>query len=420
MLTEPFRLRTLALPLYALLVLPLALVGFVLVLAGMLLGAVLSITPLGPWLISGALRLATALGALHRSLAAGLLRDRVPAPLTRTEPGVFGWRRALLRDPANWRAAGWLALAPLSALPGLLATVLCYVYGTLGLSYPVTRHWNHSTVPDPDGGTRQVGLDVPGTEPDSLPLQLVVPALGLLLLLAAPWLLRKALLPHRVLLRHSLGRTAEQERIRTLEETRTRAVDDAVSTLRRIERDLHDGTQARLVGLGMQLTVIRELLSSEADRQQLLTVVDTAQQHAREAVTDLRALVRGIHPPALEQGLDTALATLAAGTVLPVELDVDLPERPAPATESIAYFCAAELLANAVKHSGAPGVTIDVRQRAAGRLRLTVTDEGAGGAHAGGGSGLTGLRDRVRTVDGTLEVSSPAGGPTVITVELPG
>lgn len=243
-------------------------------------------------------------------------------------------------------------------------------------------------------------------------------AAGVLLLWLAPRLVRWSLVPHRLLLAGLLGPDAAARRIHTLEETRAQAVDDAAATLRRIERDLHDGTQARLVGLGMHLAMIGELIAADADRERLLEVVATARSNAQQAVADLRHLVKGIHPPVLDQGLDTALATLAADIALPVAVTVDLPQRPSPALESIAYFCTAELLANAAKHSGAAGAEVRVRPYENG-LRLSVSDDGRGGAVVGGGSGLTGLLARVRTVDGTLTCDSPAGGPTVVSVELP-
>jgi signal transduction histidine kinase len=147
-------------------------------------------------------------------------------------------------------------------------------------------------------------------------------------------------------------------------------------------------------------------------------LVDSAHRNAKEALVELRDLARGIHPPVLDAGLADALATLAARSVIPVELTADIPVRPTPAIETIAYFCAAELLANAAKHSGASVVAVDARQRG-GTLRLRVRDDGAGGAAVGRGTGLAGLVQRVRTVDGRFRLSSPAGGPTVVTIELP-
>ncbi len=434
-LTAPFTPRSLAAVAHALLAAPLALVGLVLVPGGLALGAVLSWTALGPWLIALTVRGALGLGGIQRALARRLLGVDVQPAARRVARGAFGWRRALLGDPAGWRAVAAALLTPFTALLPLLAVLVGYVYGLLALAHPVLRRWNYVTLRGPDGSVRRVSLQIHGVEFDSWPRWTVVVAAGVLLVLLAPWLVRRAGAPHRLLLRALLGPSAAEARIRTLEETRAHAVDDAVATLRRIERDLHDGTQARLVGLGMHLTLIGELITQDADRDRLLAVVETARNNATQAVTDLRHLVRGIHPPALDQGLATALATLTADTPLPVALHTALGPRPSPALESLAYFCAAELLANAVKHSGAARVTVEARHEPAdagpegaagpaggspeGALLLTVRDDGRGGAVVGAGTGLTGLLGRIRTVDGTLTCDSPPGGPTVITVRLP-
>ncbi|MFE7032224.1 sensor histidine kinase [Streptomyces sp. NPDC057621] len=412
-----FTLRALATLLYALIALPLALAGCLLTLAGLLVGGVLSVTTLGLWVLALTVRGALALGALQRTLARRLLHLDIEKPPTPGAPGVLGRRRALLLGRAGWRAVGCAIGVPVTAVLVYAAALGAYGYGTQSVLHPLLKRWNHHTVRDGDS-VRHVSLEVLGVQLDTWPRWLVPVAVGLLLLSAAPWLMRHALTPHRLLLAATLGPSAADRRIRTLEETRAQAVDDAAATLRRIERDLHDGTQARLVGLAMHLTMIRELIGADADRDRLLTVVDTAQGNAKQAIADLRHLVKGIHPPVLDQGLDTALATLAADVALPVEVVTDIADRPAPAVESIAYFCAAELLANAAKHSGAPGATVRVTARA-GLLALTVRDEGRGGAAIGAGSGLTGLLTRVRTVDGTLTCDSPPGGPTVVTVELP-
>ncbi|WP_328538909.1 sensor histidine kinase [Streptomyces sp. NBC_00344] len=410
--------RRLCALLYAVLALPIALLGMVLVLAGLLAGGVLSVTPLGLWLIALTARGALGAGHLQRKLCSSLLGIRIDPPAGREERGVFGWRRSVLGDRAAWRAVGCALAAPLTAVPPLAAAVCGYVYGLLFLLHPLIKRWNYWTVREPDGSVRHVSLEIANVQLDSWPRWLIVVAAGILLLLLAPWLVRCALVPHGLLLRSLLGPDAAGQRIRTLEETRTQAVDDAAATLRRIERDLHDGTQARLVGLGMHLTVIAELVEAGAGRDQLLATVEMARTNAKQAVADLRVLVKGIHPPVLDQGLDTALATLAADSALPVTVTADIAERPSPALESIAYFCTAELLANAVKHSRAPEVRVAVRG-AEGALRLSVRDDGCGGAVVGAGSGLTGLRARVRTVDGTLTCESPVGGPTVVTVTLP-
>jgi signal transduction histidine kinase len=214
------------------------------------------------------------------------------------------------------------------------------------------------------------------------------------------------------------------ERVRELQRSRALVVDDAAARLRRIEQDLHDGAQAQMVAVVMKLGLARDHLSTSAarlggaDLDRALELVDAAHRGAMEAITELRDLARGIHPPALAEGLGAALAGLSARSDLPVELVVDLPERPSPAIETIAYFCAAELLTNAAKHSGARRARLEVLPQP-GLVTMRVSDDGTGGAQIEPGGGLAGLAERVLSVDGRLRVESPAGGPTVVTVELP-
>jgi signal transduction histidine kinase len=205
-----------------------------------------------------------------------------------------------------------------------------------------------------------------------------------------------------------------------LEASRTQAAEDAATTLRRIERDLHDGAQAQLTAVAMKLGQAREkLAATEAfDRNAALSLVDAAHQHAKEALVDLRNIARGIHPPALDLGLDAALATLVARCPVPASLRVATETRPAQAIETIAYFSVAELLGNVARHSGAKHASVEVTDDD-GRLRVAVVDDGVGGAHVGAGTGLLGLAGRVRAADGHIQVSSPIGGPTVVVVELP-
>jgi signal transduction histidine kinase len=210
---------------------------------------------------------------------------------------------------------------------------------------------------------------------------------------------------------------AAAERARELQERRARAVDESAARLRGIERDLHDGAQVRLAALAMTLGEIKENLESSGD-DRTLALVGAAHQNAKDTLAELRDLARGIHPPVLDRGLGPALGILAGTSAIPVSLTVALTERPSPAIEAMAYFCAAELLANATKHSGASRVTISVSERDSG-LSMTVTDDGDGGARLVPGGGLAGLRERVQTVDGRLEAESPPGGPTIVTIELP-
>lgn len=206
-------------------------------------------------------------------------------------------------------------------------------------------------------------------------------------------------------------------RVETLTESRERAVDSVELERRRIERDLHDGPQQRLVAIAMELGMAREQLA--ADPVAARALLDKAHASAKEAITEMRQVARGIHPPVLtDRGLDAALSALAARSPVPVRVAVDLPHRPAPTTEAIAYFCVSEALTNVAKHAHARSASVRVTSADHG-LRLEITDDGRGGAVVGPGTGLPGLRDRVAAVDGRLHVSSPPGGPTVLTVDLP-
>ena len=213
---------------------------------------------------------------------------------------------------------------------------------------------------------------------------------------------------------------AAAERARELQERRARAVDESAARLRRIERDLHDGAQVRLAALALALGEIKENLEAAAadDEGRMAMLVGAAHENAKETLAELRDLARGIHPPVLDRGLGAALSTLAEASATPVALSASIAERPSPAIESIAYFCAAELLANVTKHSGASRATVTAGDQG-GRLLMTVTDDGAGGASLAPGGGLAGLLERVQTVDGRLDIDSPSGGPTIITIELP-
>jgi signal transduction histidine kinase len=206
-------------------------------------------------------------------------------------------------------------------------------------------------------------------------------------------------------------------RVQRLTESRSHAVDAATSELRRIERDLHDGAQARLVALGMNLRAVERVLPGNP--QAALALVAEARETSVRALSELRDLIRGIYPPVLaDRGLGHAVRALALDTPLPTELDIDLPGRASAPVESACYFAVAEALANAVKHSGARRVQIRIRH-AASILRIEVSDDGVGGADPARGTGLQGVERRLGTFDGILAVSSPPGGPTMIVMEVP-
>jgi signal transduction histidine kinase len=226
------------------------------------------------------------------------------------------------------------------------------------------------------------------------------------------------------LLRALLGPDAVSVRVRSLEHARAQTVDASAATLRRIERDLHDGTQAQLVALAMRLGMAKEKLedTEHLDLDRIRELVDDAHRGAKEAIFELRDIARGIHPPALDIGLEGALATVAARSTVPTDVTVSVAERPTPGIESIAYFCVAELLANVSQHARASRASVTCTQHGR-RLRMVVRDDGVGGARpsvvGSSSSGLVGLADRVHAVDGRFDIASPPGGPTVVTVDLP-
>jgi signal transduction histidine kinase len=242
---------------------------------------------------------------------------------------------------------------------------------------------------------------------------------------AAPWVMRGVMTVDRLMASALLGPDPMASRVRSLEQARSQTLDASAATLRRIERDLHDGTQAQLVALAMRLGMAKEKLSDadeEVDLNRVRQLVDEAHHGAKEAITELRDIARGIHPPALDIGLQGALTTLASRSAVPTELFYDVHGRPTPAIEAIAYYCVAELLANVAQHAHASRAAVSCAQQG-GWLRLVVRDDGRGGAQAStvgsSSSGLTGLADRVRSVDGHLSLVSPMGGPTVVTIDLP-
>ena len=207
-----------------------------------------------------------------------------------------------------------------------------------------------------------------------------------------------------------------EHRVEQLAKTRAGAVDAADAERRRLERDLHDGTQQRLVSLAINLGMARAQVSTAEEARQAIA---DAHEEAKSALAELRDLIRGLHPAVLEdRGLDAALSGVTARMPIPVRLTVDLQRRPAPVIEAVAYFVVSEGLANIVKHAQASQAEVVV-SRAGDRLHIIVTDDGVGGADPARGTGLTGLAKRAASVDGTFEIVSPHGGPTLLTVDLP-
>src|SRR6266536_2392366 len=393
---EPFTRRARYELLYCLVGLVIGQIGFGVIGALIFPGTAVSLARGGTILVlllllivatGGARRLCSA----FRRLATRLLGEpAAEASPLRASGSISNRVAARFRDATSWRAIAYTLLRPPVSLLELYA--ISYWAGLIDLTYPFWWRLFRNHPPNTQLGPAPFITPFGAFWVRAFPGTLLVFAVGVATVLAAPWV------------------------------TRAHVVDDSAATLRRIERDLHDGTQAQLATLAMNLGHAKDKLEhgSEVpfDPTGAVELVDAAHRQAKEALVELREIARRIHPPALDVGLDSALATLVARSAVPAVLHVDVPSRPTKAIETIAYFSAAELLANIAKHSRARHATVEVTARD-DLLRLQVTDDGIGGAQLGVGSGLSGLADRVRAVDGHLRISSPPGGPTVVTVELP-
>jgi signal transduction histidine kinase len=345
----------------------------------------------------------------ERARFAVLLGMQIPGPVPRPQGGSR-WRRAwrAVTSPSAYREFGYALLRfPLSVVQVVVLIV--------GWSLPVAL----LTLPAYNGALPQGGAHLDGFTVHGPAALAVAVAAGIALLVAAPALTRVLAVTDASTARWFLGSHGQAEltaRIGELETSRARVVDAAEAERRRIERDLHDGAQQRLVSLAMDLGRARAKFAT--DPQAAADIVGQAHEQAKEALTELRNLVRGMHPPVLtDRGLDAALSGLAALSPVPVTVRVDVAARPPAAVEAIAYFVVAEALTNVAKHARAGRAEVTV-ERAAEMLRVVIADDGIGGADPAG-QGLSGLASRAAGVDGRLSVSSPPGGPTSIEVLLP-
>ncbi|MEU7150604.1 sensor domain-containing protein [Streptomyces sp. NPDC045456] len=348
--------------------LPLGVLAFAVLTVWLVAGIGLAVTVVGLPLLAVGLLVCRQYGKLERARARCLLGVRVdePSPLHTAGNGFFTWLWLRLKDPVGWRHA----LYAFIRLPWSI------------LTFPLTV----------------------------VSFFLLWPAL--------PWIARGLANVDRMMVRGLLSPSDELERrIAELKSDRATVSDTAAADLRRIERDLHDGAQARLVALAMGLGLAKEKLLEDPDAA--AQMVDEAHGEVKLALQELRDLARGIHPAILtDRGLGPALTSLAGRCTVPVTVEVDVAQRPAPAIEGIAYFTVSELLQNVSKHSGARAARVEL-WRAQDRLLIQVQDDGRGGARLDGGSGMAGLAERLGSVDGVFVLDSPPGGPTRVTAELP-
>ncbi|SDM75010.1 Signal transduction histidine kinase [Streptomyces sp. cf386] len=379
-------------------------------------GAILLVGP-GLGMVPRAMEGVRALAARRRELAlrwAGVEIPGPPGPLPPVPVGASGAvarQRWIMSDPQTRREYVWVLVDPLAGaflvfLP--VALVLSGVWGVFLAFFgvPLSVEWD--------------GLWYQFIPIEGQATAVLAGVLGVLQLPLALWSAPRVVHRH-ALYTHAMLAPSEAElmagRIQHLTATRSDAVDTQMAEIRRIERDLHDGAQARLVAMGMTLDAAEHLLETNPEAVRALLI--EARESSAKALEELRDLVRGIHPPVLaDRGLADAVRALAMVSPVRTEVQVDLPGRPEMPVESAAYFAVSELLANVAKHSGADRASIDIHYDH-GALRITVTDDGQGGADASRGSGLRGIERRLATFDGVLAVSSPVNGPTLVTMELP-
>jgi signal transduction histidine kinase len=392
---------------YLLLGLPAGTIAFTVVVTGWATALGLAITLIGLPIAMATIVVSRGMANVERWRAALVLgapiRGRYRPPGTGR---MIDRLKALFADGQTWKDLGWHLLLLPVAIVGFTVAVVAWCWSLWCLTFPL---WFKLTPAAADFGSFTL---------DTWWWALLVFTVGVLTLPISVALLRGTAAGTAALARLLLGADTEEleERVEVLIETRAGAVDAAAAELQRIERDLHDGAQARLVALAMNLGMAEERF--DRDPEGARELVEQARDEAKHALAELRDLARGMRPALLaERGLSEATRALAARTQLPTTVTVEPRGRLAPAVESAAYFVVAEALTNAVKHSGATRLSVRVH-REDDRLAVEVSDNGRGGADPSG-NGLTGLRKRVEALDGDLRIASPAGGPTLLRAELP-
>jgi len=393
---------------YQLSTLPASILAFAVVVAAVTVAATAAGLIIGLPLLLAVFALLRWNARLERARTAWALREPVPEAYRRRDGNWLRRLRVVAGDPQSWKDLAWLAV--LGTFGFVSAVVALTMWGTIA-GLLVLPAWNWSLPND--------GVDFGIFRADSLGEAFIGVDIGLVAIPLAyvlqRWMTEGLLRLSKALLSPS-REAALEARVGELAATRAGAVDAAAAELQRIERDLHDGAQARLVALAMDLGMAEERFARDPEGAREL--VGEAREEAKRALAELRDLARGIRPSMLaERGLGPALTALAARSPIPASVDLDVPADVPDSVEITAWFVVSEALANAAKHSGAARVLVSVGG-VEDRLIVEVADDGAGGARPDGG-GLTGLRKRVEALDGTLAVSSPAGGPTTIRADLP-
>ena len=372
-------------------------------------GGSLAFTLIGIPVLIGAFLLWTNGARLERVRVRALLGTQIDDPYRPIpDKGFLARWKARLSDPHVWLDLLYLFLLfPL----GLVHFIIAVTFVTMSFSLITLPIW-YWTIP---GGANVATFTI-----TTLPQALLVAVLSIPLLLALPYIFVGVGRGHAWLARHLLGTDREKlltARVDQLTESRSRAMDSSLGDLRRIERDLHDGAQQRLVKLSMDLGMAKEKLDTDPEAARIL--ITEAHEESKRAMSEIRNLARGIHPAVLtDRGLDAAVSSIAGRSPVPVAVDIQLEQRLPDAVETTAYFIIAEALTNIARHSSATEASITARVQD-NRLLLDIHDNGTGGADALHGTGLAGMLDRATALDGTLTIDSPTGGPTRIHVELP-
>jgi signal transduction histidine kinase len=386
---------------------------FTLFTCGVVTGVSLLITLIGLPILTATFLLARGGGWVERRRARMLLGVEIDDPVRRPAGGTGVLHRlvAPFRDRTTWKELLYLWLVqPTLSILNFTVALTAWAVPLWAITVPIYAVAWPGAAPELWNGRR---LDTLG---ETLPLTVV----GLVLLPLVPWVIRALAKLDVGLMRPMLSpsRTdALEEQVDTLRESQARSVDLAMADRRQIERDLHDGAQQRLLALGMDLSMALEKF--ESDPQAARELVGDAHRESQRAVAELRNLARGIHPAVLtDRGLDAALSALAARSPIPVHLDIQVSDRPPASVEATAYFIVAESLTNAARYARASAVDVRVR-RIGDELRVEIADNGVGGAEERPGGGLAGLADRATSVEGRLRITSPIGGPTVVSAELP-